>query len=520
MQLPRRALIPLFLAALGWAQFRESGDAALAAQLQLVTAPQMPVRIYLFKDGRPFRLSPVDAMLPLRADLFYRERVWRRAADPSVLEVTCNDQSHFFLLKGKAEFALPAGNYVVEAYRGLFYKPFRTEFRLEAGKSQRIELKMEDWTGGESSQWLSADDHIHLVRAPEDNAIFLSWMDAEDLSVGNFLQLQRQMDAAAQYGFGPKAEAKSAGRSIRSGHESRSEFFGHVNLLGGREMIRPLSLGRVYANGPETFPYPYVLFGMGKKAGALTGFAHFDGSQKHSSLLMDLALGALDFVEVLQFGRLRTEEWYQLLNAGFRVTGVAGSDFPVSLSNVTRQPKWTRWTPLLGPERMLVRRRAGSSAYEAWADAVRQGDGLVTNGPLVTLEVSGERVTAHGRFHRPLSKLEIVANGKVIGAAANGASLSVQAALPAVRPLWVAARASAEADPVGTVELQAHTNPRYVGWNGSAPEPGARQALAEKWEKEIDYYRTAELVFPSPEEKARFFAHCERALQIIRTGRE
>src|SRR5262249_34252445 len=158
------------------------------------------------------------------------------------------------------------------------------------------------------------------------------------------------MDAAAQYGFGPGAEAKQASRSIRSGHESRSEFFGHVNLLGGREMIRPLSIGNTYANSPETFPYPYVLFGMGKKLGATVGFAHFDGSQKHSSLLMDLALGALDFVEVLQFGRLRTGDWYELLNAGFKVTGVAGSDFPVFLNNATKQKQWSRWLPLLGPE--------------------------------------------------------------------------------------------------------------------------------------------------------------------------
>ncbi len=520
MPLRRHVLIPLFLAALGWAQFHEAGDRNLAAQLQLVTTRQMPARVYLFKDGRPFRLSPVDAMLPLRTDLFYRERLWTRSADPQVLEVTANDQSHFFLLKGKGEFFLPAGNYAIEAYRGLFYKPVRVEFRLEAGKPQRVELKLDDWTAGESAHWLSADDHIHLVRAPGDNAAFLRWMDAEDLSVANFLQLQRQMDAAAQYGFGPKAEAIQPGRSIRSGHESRSEFFGHVNLLGGREMIRPLSLGHVYANGPETYPYPHVLFEMGHKVGALTGFAHFDGSQKHSSLLMDLALGGLDFVEVLQFGRLRADDWYTLLNAGFRVTGVAGSDFPVSLNNVTRQEKWSRWTPLLGPERMLVRRRAGASAYEAWADAVRKGEGLVTNGPLVTLDVSGDSVTARGSFFRPLAKLEIIANGKVIASATNASALRLQATLPTTRPLWVAARAAADPDPPGTVELQAHTNPLYFGWDGAAPDPESRRTLAAKWEKEIDYYRTAELVFPSPAEKDLFFARCHRALRILQGGRE
>ena len=71
----------LFLLALGWAQFRESGAPELAAHLSISTEPLMPVRMYLFKDRRPFRLSPVGAMLPLRVDLFYRERLWIPAPD-------------------------------------------------------------------------------------------------------------------------------------------------------------------------------------------------------------------------------------------------------------------------------------------------------------------------------------------------------------------------------------------------------------------------------------------------------
>ena len=109
--------------------------------------PNLPVRVYLFKGDRPFRLSPVDAMLPLRVDLFYRERLWRNSADPDTLEVTCKDQSHFFLLKGRAQFDLPAGDYRVEAYRGLFYEPFQHEFTLAAGKPLTVTLAMRNWLG-------------------------------------------------------------------------------------------------------------------------------------------------------------------------------------------------------------------------------------------------------------------------------------------------------------------------------------------------------------------------------------
>jgi hypothetical protein len=102
------------------AQFVESGDRKLAAHLDLDIEPRMPARVYLFKNKQPFRFSPVQALLRLRVDQFYRERVWYGSDDPNVLEVTCNDESHFFLLKGHNSFDLPAGQYHVEAYRGTF----------------------------------------------------------------------------------------------------------------------------------------------------------------------------------------------------------------------------------------------------------------------------------------------------------------------------------------------------------------------------------------------------------------
>lgn len=505
----RFALFLAFAAALGWAQWSQP----LAARLQLRTEPRMPARVYLFKDDRPFRLSPVDALMPLRADLFYRERLWRRAAAPAVLEVTAKDLSHFFLLSGAAGFDLPAGKYRIEAYRGLFYKPYREEFELQANQTREITLRMENWAGAAASEYLSGDDHIHLVRDREDDALFLQWLQAEDLNAGNFLQLQRQSDAAQQYGFGPQAEARSGRYSIRSGHESRSEFFGHINLLGGRELIRPLSIGSMYANSPELPVYPHVLFGLGKKVGATVGFAHFDGSMPHSTLLMDVALGALDFVEVFQFGVLKTEPWYALLNAGFRVHGIAGSDFPGSLTR-TDPKTHSRAIPLLGPERYLVKAGGAGSAYEQWAAGIRRGEGLVTNGPLVELTVRGNELHAAAKFYRPLQSLEIVANGKVI-ARSSGTALTVQ--LSVVGPVWVAARASAGPDfPGAATEIQAHTNPVFLAWDGKPPLPEARRALAARWQAEMDYYRSAPaLVFPTPAVREQFFADAAKALAVL-----
>jgi len=51
----------------------------------------------------------------------------------------------------------------------------------------------------------------------------------------------------------------------------------------------------------DAYPFPSILFDQGRKLGATVGYAHFNGGL-HSTLLMDLAIGRIDFIEVFQFG--------------------------------------------------------------------------------------------------------------------------------------------------------------------------------------------------------------------------
>lgn len=107
--------------------FVTAGDAALVARserrglivtqdavrlhrriIQPDTGERVPARVYLFKGECEFRLSPVDAMLPLRPDLFYRERIRRQGAESKVVEATAKDRSRFILLNGSASFNIPA----------------------------------------------------------------------------------------------------------------------------------------------------------------------------------------------------------------------------------------------------------------------------------------------------------------------------------------------------------------------------------------------------------------------------
>ena len=495
------------------------------------TGERTPARVYLFKGGRNFRMSPVDTMLPLRPDLFYRERVWHRGANSKVLEVTARDRSHFILLDGTASFDLPASeDYRIEAYHGTLFRPAVRDFGLRFGEDSGITLNLDPVAPGSQNQWLAGDDHIHLVRAPEDDPLFLQWMQAEQLAVANFLELQRQQHAATQWGFGEQAEARAKGYSIRSGHESRSRFYGHTLFLGPTRMIEPLSIGLEYANSADAYPNPLTLFAEGRSLGALTGFAHFYGSQPNSTLLMNLVHGSIDFVEIFQFGVLKTAEWYELLNAGFRVVGLAGSDFPANLS---RFSDWPRWLPLLGPERALVRAHPGESAYDAWAQGVRRGEVLLTNGPLLefaanghssgaAVDWSGDSFEVRGRagasYFRPIAHIEIVRNGEVVARLVGDGEaekLELDFRLELQDSAWLAARATAralEGEPV----IQAHSNPIYFHRGGKPVRvESARQALRERWRTEAEYYRSGDLEFPNEGALQEFLEGVERTSQAL-----
>ena len=551
----RSSLLRLYLLAgfvliLGYAQIRPNLRPDFASRLEVITCRAdtgevIPSRVYLFKGKRPFRLSPVDILLPLRIDSFYRERLWRRTGQQKVLEITARDDSHYILLEGRASFDLPRSRtdqketYRLEAYHGMFFKPASAEFTLEAGGRRTVTLDLEPIAPGRQENWLAADDHIHLMRAAEDDEVFLKWLQAEDLAVGNFLELQRQQHAAVQYAFGRQGEARAPGYSIRSGHETRSRFYGHTLVLGAEKLIHPLSIGEIYANSVEAYPFPTIFFGQGLKLGGITGFAHFYGSQPNSTLIMNLARNTIDFVELFQFGRLHTQSWYELLNAGFRVVGMAGSDFPANM----RPETWPRIFPLLGPERALVKVKPGDlapgeSAYDAWEAGVRRGDVVVSNGPLLEFEAGGKSpgavISWSGReksgaqrvvtgrasavFHRPIEKIEIIVNGRVV-ASKDGDGGSMELSLPFKLSLressWIAARASV-AHQEGEFEIRAHSNPVYLLKDGKPVHIEAdREAVAERWAKEAAYYRNPSLVFEKAGQRRHLLRIVEETAKIL-----
>jgi hypothetical protein len=233
---------------------------------------------------------------------------------------------------------------------------------------------------------------------------------------------------------------------------------------------------------------------------------------------------------LFQFGRLHSEDWYELLNAGFRVVGNAGSDFP---ANLGRLEQWPRAFPLLGPERALVESQPGESAYQSWARGIRRGAAVVTNGPLLELDVNGQspgasvswegaaeklRGNASVVFHRPIEKLEIIVNGEVVAVAAGNTQrteISLPFEIPIRESAWIAARAKATSLP-GEPEIWAHTNPVYALKQGQPVYvEAARKAVRERWAKEAQFYRNSSLVFAQPSQRREFLQLVEETGAIL-----
>src|SRR4029450_2024285 len=113
--------------------------------------------------------------------------------------------------------------------------------------------------------------------------------------------------------------------------------------------------------------------------------------------------------------------WYRLLNCGFRLPATAGTD--VFLNRIGSN--------LPGGDRVYIH-LDGPLTYESWIASLKAGRSFVTSGPMLEFTVNGSepgnglklgqkptvRVKAKARSQFPLTRAEVVHNGRVVATAA------------------------------------------------------------------------------------------------------
>jgi hypothetical protein len=435
-------------------------------------------------------------------------------------------------IDGEFSIELKPGDYHLSLSKGVEY--LDQEHTLQIDKMDlELVFTMERWIHMADSGWYSGDEHIHIRRSPRENPYILKWIAAEDIHVGALLQMGDFRNIYfGQFAFGDEGVYAEQDRVLSPGQEEpRTHQVGHTISLMADEFVR-------YS---DDYYYYDKLLDRIHELNGITGYAHQGESFRgYRGMTMDILDNKVDFLEILQFcvdgGPLLVRHYYHFLDLGYKITATAGSDFP-----------WCGIGPRFGVDGPMWNARIGNVrfythlgkefSYDLWKQEVKAGHTFVSSGPMIDFTVNGHipgdqvelqkpstlSIKAQGYGHDgqvPLSRLEIIAHGKVIGSATpddagqSAEHLSIQMDLPVDRGIWIAARCYAGPNQA------AHTTPVYVTINDSGflnPETYASYLeLNEKYLDELE----AELESPPDNLEYRAYWYRKGLKSRIETTRQ
>jgi hypothetical protein len=371
-----------------------------------------------------------------------------------------------------------AGTYDLVLMKGPEYRWVTRRIAVAPGTTHREEVRMQRWIDLPATGWRSGDAHIHLARNTAKDDAILKVANAEDVHVANLLRMGNLTQVAYEQGtFGAQGWAHEGAHHLASGQEDpRTGRRGHTLHLNVAEPVRD----------PDRYFLYHETFERLRADGAITGYAHAGTTwfDELAGLALDIPFGLVDLIEVAQAG-LRTDPWYDFLNLGYRITPVAGSDWP--------------YINTVGTVRSYV--HVGEArTMPGWFEGLRAGRTFVTNGPLLRLDVGeagmGDQIDAKpGTQLRvqaradlspdrgPLERFELVVHGDVVATGEleqDGASARLEHRLAVTGGMWFAVRA------FGSERSFAHSAPVYVPVNEGTWRVDAAETIVGRMRASMD----------------------------------
>ena len=333
---------------------------------------------------------------------------------------------------------------------------------------------------GQASAWIAADAHLHGhgcggQREAQD---LYDLLQPASLDIASALVWGEGYEDDRPFFTGQDWEGSTPGRIIHYDLE--------VSAFAAAQMGHQVILGLSSLDFPDQLSSLPVA-DWAHEQGAVDGFAHagtwptggaFPIAVESGNVPFEApilaALGKLDFLEVEQvmthegeWSNGITALWYPLLNSGFAIPILGGSDYPCLPDGA-------------GTVRTLFPASAGTG-YEGWLNAIRTGQSVVAGnrpgwldisvngqGMGSTLDVaSGESVEVVVSANLAEAGIvEIVVNGAVQDSAQVSAGESRTAfTIPLIASSWIAARAPGF-----------HTSPIYVRVDGEPIRASAADA--------------------------------------------
>lgn len=419
-----------------------------------------------------------------------------------------NNGEVYFYSPGNIELALPQGDYRVVVTRGPFSIPVDNVIKVSGGQTQKLVQSIKTIWQPKQAGYASADHHVHL------NASGVTELELSDL----LLPMQGEaLDSAApmawnQYNRYIDAQRIGQGQTGPDGttavlsQEVRSDFHGHVGMIGLKEPFNP------WFFGPTEPVYSTKDFNNGqaiafaRARGALATYVHpIDGAKDPFAdlssnplpyeLVIDGVLNegvGLEIVCQWTSSLGTSEVWYRFLNIGKAMPATSGTDM---MANFYR-------TPAIGTARAYVPTTTNENVFDAVVEQVRKGTGFVTTGPALLFDVSGSAPGSAVKSGiqnwgiellsvRPVERLEIIVNGKVVqtldGFKGRG-SKKYSGTVDLPEGGWIAARAVGGETgwPSMTVFQFAHSSPVWIGRIGST-DPQSAKAAARDLLRALEY---------------------------------
>lgn len=269
---------------------------------------------------------------------------------------------------GDFTIEIPPGIWQINLEHGNEYIPVKEEFMVPKNvKEVTKTFVLKRWADMPKLGWYSGDVHVHHpTTKPIFKEYLLAYAKAEDLHLLNVLEQgnDHEIKGARQAGFGKAFRVYKNNIWLVSGQEDPSSIFGHVVGLNIDQLVRDTA----------TYNYYELVFKkLHLQPGAIVGYAHFswNGCDLPRGFPWLITTGEIDYVELLQFSKINTLDYYDYLNLGFRITAAAGSDFP--------------WGSTIGEVRTFVYTGKEFSA-DTWFKGLKAGHTFVTNGPVLFFE--------------------------------------------------------------------------------------------------------------------------------------
>lgn len=388
------------------------------------------------------------------------------------------DIADWFVVPQVTTVDLPRQAVTLEAFSGLETRIVKVELDLSNGDSRDVSIPLKRFRRSHEEGWRSANTHLHLMKLTrgESDRYLRDFPAADGLDVLFVSHLKRagvdQDYITNQYPTGRLKFLETRGVLVSNGEEHRHNFgaggegYGHVMLLGLKELVQPVSIGEGIAKTPPDFPpLAMGLDNAHQQAGTAIWCHNNWGFEDVASWLAG-RLDAQNIFDGSSHGSI-ADSFYHYLNAGLKVPFSTGTDWFIDdFARVYAEVE-------------------GDLTPESWLAALRAGRTFITNGPLLEFRVNNLRigdtldlaqsgevtVTASAVGRSNFELLEIVQNGQVIASESSAASnghftATIRKPIKVTEPGWLAARVStANKNEYGRM-LFGHTSAVYVTVSG------------------------------------------------------